>query len=148
MIGRAPTSDYIERRPVVDFPEEDAVVEARLDPVLCSLANDLFQSRDSSAPVALTALVLSRCRRTLMEAFGRDMFEIAARAVFLDLFDRREVPGPATAATEAPELREAAWFGLLASHTRTSYRTGLMRGCLVGLGMTVVTDIALRLLLS
>lgn len=147
MIGRVPTSDYIERRLGVDFPEEDAVVEARLDPVLCSLANDLFPSRDANAPLALSALVLSRCRRTLMEAFGRDMVEIAARAVFLDLFDRREHPGFASPADEPPALREAAWFGLLARHTRASYRTGLMRGCLVGLGLAVVADVALRLLL-
>lgn len=147
MIGRVPTSDYIERRLGVDFPDEDAVVEARLDPVLCSLANDLFPSRDANAPLALTALVLSRCRRTLMEAFGRDMVEIAARAVFLDLFDRREHLGFASPADEAPALREAAWFGLLARHTRASYRTGLVRGCLAGLGMAVVADVALRLLL-
>lgn len=148
MIGRAPTSDYIERRLGADFPEEDAIVEARLDPVLCSLANDLFPSRDANAPLALTALVLSRCRRTLMDAFGRDMVEIAARAVFLDLFGRREHPEFASPVDEAPAIREAAWSGLLARHARVSYRAGLMRGCFAGLGVAVVTDIALRLLLS
>jgi hypothetical protein len=147
MIGRVPTSDYIERRLGADFPEEDAVVEARLDPVLCSLADDLVPNRDANAPLALSALVLSRCRRSLMQAFGRDMVEIAARAVFLDLFDRREHRGFAWPADEPAALREAAWFGLLARHTRASYRTGLMRGCLVGLGLAVVTDVALRLLL-
>lgn len=147
MIGRAPTSDYIERRLGVDFPEQDAVVEAKLDPVLCSLANDLFPNRDANAPLALSALVLSRCRRTLMDAFGRDMVEIAAKAVFLDLFERRERIGSASPIEQAPALREAAWFGLLACHTRASYRTGLMRGCLAGLGLAVLTDIALRLLL-
>lgn len=147
MIGRAPTSDYIERRLGVDFPEEDAVVEARLDPVLCSLANDLLPRRDANAPMAMSALVLSRCRRTLMEAFGRDMVEIAAKAVFLDLFERRDHPGSASPFDEAPALREAAWSGLLARRARASYRTGLMRGCLAGLGLAVLTDVALRLLL-
>ena len=147
MIGRAPTSDYIERRLVADFPDEDAVVEARLDPVLCSLANDLFLSRDANAPLALSALVLSRCRRTLMEAFGRDMVEIAARAVFLDLFDHRDRAVGFGAAAEAPGSGEPNGYGLIAGHARGSYRTGLLRGCLIGLALAVLTDIALRLAL-
>lgn len=148
MIGHAPTSDYIERRLEADFPDEDAVVEARLDPVLFGLANELFQSRDANAPVAVSALVLSRCRRTLMEVFGRDMVEIAARAVFLDLFDPPRTSAPGPTAAESPKVREAYWFGLLARHTRLSYRTGLLRGCVLGLALAVLANVALRLAAS
>lgn len=147
MISISPDSDYIDRRLAADFPDEYGIVRARLEPVLVGLAHDLFPRRDANAPLAVSALVLSRCRSNLMQTYWGRSVETAAGAVFLDLLNPAtggEVPADA-ASREAPRGREDAWLGVMARHTREAYNSGFTRGCLFGLGLSVAVAGALRI---
>lgn len=53
-----------------DFPREYAVVEARLDPVLCGLANELYGGMKPLFATVVPAMVLEACRRYLAERHG------------------------------------------------------------------------------
>lgn len=148
MISVSPNSDYIDRRLAADFPDEYGIVRARLDPVLAGLAHDLFPSRDANAPLAVSALVLSRCRRNLMQTYWGSSVETAAGAVFLDVLNSSggsETPTDGPAAPGAQRTREDAWVGVMARHTRETYNSGFTRGCAFGLGFSAIVAGALRL---
>jgi hypothetical protein len=148
MISVSPNSDYIDRRLEADFPDEYGIVRARLDPVLAGLAHDLFPSRDANAPTAVSALILSRCRRNLMQTYWGTSVETAAGAVFLDVLSSsggKKAPAAGSTVPGVPGIREDPWLGVMARHTRETYNSGFVRGCAFGLGFSVAVAVALRL---
>lgn len=132
----------LEERLQRDFPLEYAAVEARLDPVLCGLANDIFEGAGPGFGLAASAMVLDACRRNLAERFGREDVDLAVGLAFRDAIEERTETALLAAAAQAAAghagVTEQAWAGTVDRRIETGFVYGLavgIAGLLIPLGI-------------
>lgn len=124
----------LEERLQRDFPLEYAAVESRLDPVLCGLANDMFEGAGPEFGLAASAMVLDACRRNLSERFGREDVDLAVGLAFRDAIEKRTETALLAAAAQAAAghagVTEQAWAETTRRVGRRGFLRGLAAGCL------------------